>query len=67
LKERFFMKRLLAMVPLILLLTQINFVNARNQRILAWGIQGEGTYKNPILKSDYSDPDILRRTEMIFT
>jgi beta-xylosidase len=29
-------------------------------KILTWGDQGNGTYKNPILKSDYSDPDILR-------
>jgi beta-xylosidase len=28
--------------------------------ILNWGDQGDGTYKNPILKSDYSDPDIIR-------
>jgi beta-xylosidase len=27
---------------------------------LAWGDQGDGTYKNPILKSDYSDPDVIR-------
>ena len=26
----------------------------------AWGDQGDGTYRNPILKADYSDPDILR-------
>src|SRR5690349_15834126 len=29
-------------------------------RILTWGDQGDGTYRNPILKADYSDPDILR-------
>jgi beta-xylosidase len=27
---------------------------------LSWGDQGDGTYKNPILYSDYSDPDIVR-------
>ncbi len=27
---------------------------------LSWGDQGDGTYKNPILNSDYSDPDIIR-------
>ncbi|MGA2229564.1 MAG: glycoside hydrolase 43 family protein [Tepidisphaeraceae bacterium] len=27
---------------------------------LTWGDQGDGTYKNPILKSDYSDPDVIR-------
>jgi len=25
-----------------------------------WGDQGDGTYKNPILPSDYSDPDVIR-------
>ena len=25
-----------------------------------WGDQGDGTYKNPILMADYSDPDICR-------
>jgi beta-xylosidase len=54
------MKRLLAIAPVLLLLTQLSIVNARNQKILPWGDQGNGTYKNPILKSDYSDPDILR-------
>ena len=29
-------------------------------RKLDWGDQGDGTYRNPILKSDFSDPDILR-------
>jgi beta-xylosidase len=29
-------------------------------RVLAWGDQGDGTYRNPVLKSDYSDPDLLR-------
>ena len=29
-------------------------------KIFTWGDLGDGTYKNPILKSDYSDPDILR-------
>jgi beta-xylosidase len=29
-------------------------------RVLAWGDQGDGTYKNPVLKSDFSDPELLR-------
>lgn len=27
---------------------------------LAWGDQGDGTYRNPILPADYSDPDVIR-------
>ncbi|MBP5620234.1 MAG: family 43 glycosylhydrolase, partial [Bacteroidaceae bacterium] len=26
----------------------------------AWGDLGDGTYANPVLLSDYSDPDIIR-------
>jgi beta-xylosidase len=26
----------------------------------SWGDQGDGTYKNPVLKSDFSDPDVVR-------
>ena len=25
-----------------------------------WGDQGNGTYINPILNADYSDPDVIR-------
>lgn len=28
--------------------------------VLMWGDQGNGTYVNPILCSDYSDPDVIR-------
>jgi beta-xylosidase len=28
--------------------------------ILAWGDQADGTYRNPVLKADYSDPDVIR-------
>lgn len=27
---------------------------------LAWGDQGDGTYRNPVLAADYSDPDVIR-------
>ncbi len=27
---------------------------------LPWGDQGDGTYRNPILPADYSDPDVIR-------
>ena len=29
-------------------------------RVLSWGDQGDGTYRNPVLKADYSDPDVIR-------
>lgn len=28
--------------------------------ILTWGDQGDGTYRNPVLYADYSDPDAIR-------
>src|ERR1700722_9418782 len=30
------------------------------QSPLSWGDQGDGTYKNPILSCDFSDPDVIR-------
>jgi beta-xylosidase len=30
------------------------------ERPLSWGDQGDGTYRNPILPTDYSDPDAIR-------
>jgi hypothetical protein len=26
----------------------------------AWGDQGDGTFKNPVLPGDFSDPDVIR-------
>jgi beta-xylosidase/dienelactone hydrolase len=28
--------------------------------VLSWGDQGDGTFRNPVLKADYSDPDVIR-------
>ena len=36
------------------------------QTPLAWGDQGNGTYKNPVLNADYSDPDIIRVGEKYY-
>ena len=33
---------------------------------LAWGDQGNGTYKNPVLNADYSDPDVIRVGEKYY-
>ena len=27
---------------------------------LDWGDQGNGTYRNPVINADYSDPDVIR-------
>ena len=36
------------------------------QAQLAWGDQGNGTYKNPVLNADYSDPDVIRVGEKYY-
>ncbi|HVT74468.1 MAG TPA: glycoside hydrolase 43 family protein [Lacunisphaera sp.] len=33
---------------------------ASAEPVLPWGDQGDGTYRNPILPADYSDPDVIR-------
>ena len=35
-------------------------VTMHAQRPLDWGDQLNGTYKNPVLNADYSDPDVIR-------
>lgn len=32
----------------------------------AWGDRGDGTYANPILNADYSDPDVIRVGDKYF-
>jgi len=32
----------------------------KKMEILAWGDQGDGTYRNPVLFADFSDPDVIR-------
>lgn len=33
---------------------------------LAWGDQGDGTYVNPVLNADFSDPDVIRVGEKYY-
>ncbi len=54
------MKTYSAVLSAIFLCMLLSAADGRDNRILSWGDQGNGTYKNPILKSDYSDPDVLR-------
>jgi beta-xylosidase len=35
-------------------------------QVLDWGDQGNGTYKNPVLNADYSDPDVIRVGEKYY-
>jgi beta-xylosidase len=54
------MMRNLIALSILFLLTLLGPVSGRNNKSHTWGDQGNGTYNNPILKSDYSDPDVLR-------
>lgn len=33
---------------------------AADSNVLPWGDQGDGTFRNPILPADFSDPDVIR-------
>ena len=33
---------------------------------LSWGDQGDGTYRNPVLNADFSDPDVIRVGEKYY-
>jgi beta-xylosidase len=52
--------RLLA-IGLLLVSIPVVLVHARQSpKVLSWGDQGNGRFRNPILKADYSDPDVIR-------
>ncbi len=46
---------------LVILLTFSGFtVDAQDTYTSRWGDQGNGTFRNPVLAGDYSDPDVIR-------
>jgi len=45
---------------LILVLVTASFARADVGNRGAWGDQGDGTFKNPVLPGDFSDPDVIR-------
>ena len=52
---------ILAFISLQLLNVNNSFSqNSINNRFGSWGDQGNGTYINPVLNADYSDPDVIR-------
>jgi len=50
----------LAVLFLLTILTNNSFAQNLNKFGNSWGDQGNGTYINPILNADYSDPDAIR-------
>ncbi len=47
-------------IIIVFLICCLSYVPANAQQTGKWGDQGDGTYRNPILPSDYSDPDVIR-------
>ncbi len=45
---------------LLLFVANISIAQDSNSKAGKWGDQGNGTYINPILNADYSDPDVIR-------
>jgi beta-xylosidase len=54
------MKFLRILIPTITLTVACVTVALSQPKTGAWGDQGNGTYINPILNADYSDPDVCR-------
>ena len=49
-----------AMRFLLILLIGVVLCASSSAQVISWGDQGNGTYINPILNADYSDPDAIR-------
>jgi beta-xylosidase len=53
-------QRLLPLFLCLVFCTLLQALRAESPKILSWGDQGDGSFKNPIINSDYSDPDAIR-------
>jgi hypothetical protein len=51
-------KWLLFTLALSLVATSLARADVGNRGV--WGDQGDGTFKNPVLPGDFSDPDVIR-------
>ena len=51
---------ILVLLTMILMPMSASKVMAGSYNKGAWGDNGDGTYNNPILPGDYSDPDVIR-------
>ncbi len=49
-------------LSVVMLISQLYLIHAQDYKSQVWSPdQGDGTYKNPIIHADYSDPDICRK------
>lgn len=58
------MKRLFLLSIACFVCTMLSW--AQTEKMVAWGDQGNGTYINPVLNADYSDPDVIRVGEKYY-
>lgn len=55
------MTRLKYLFSVVALMVAVTAANAQEESFQTkWGDQGDGTYINPVLNADYSDPDVIR-------
>jgi len=48
-------------IAVILVFVSVSFLSSQTRRAVGWiPDNGDGTYKNPIIFADYSDPDVIR-------
>ena len=59
-KKHFLMKKQLFTATLLILSLSLSAQQNSHLPGGRWGDQGDGTFRNPILRADYSDPDPLR-------
>ena len=45
---------------ILIVMMSMAVISSLSQQPLGWGDQLNGTYKNPVLNADYSDPDVVR-------
>lgn len=59
-KKAKFIAGVIIMSMVLNLASALTYVYAGENNIGSWGDNGDGTYNNPLLPGDYSDPDIIR-------
>lgn len=59
-KKAKFIAGVIIMSMVLNLASAFTYVYAGENNIGSWGDNGDGTYNNPLLPGDYSDPDIIR-------
>lgn len=64
--RRLCLRASLVMLPSLLVSFLLTTASTVSASPLQWGDQGDGTYRNPVLNADYSDPDVIRVGEKYY-